>query len=153
RRVFVLPQMEADQPVKYRDSNGGFSFPRIHLSFLCQSLGVFMKRERTAWLISFLLLAIVALPNPLAAQPDSTYLWVRTLVDINHHVLRDYVEPVDETKLEQAAINGMLSQLDPYTNYVPPAEQEQFDRMLEGTFKGVGIQLNQLENGDIEVVT
>lgn len=112
-----------------------------------------MKRERAAWLFSFLLLAIVALRNPLAAQRDSNYLFVRTLVDIHHHVLRDYVEPVDEKKLEEAAINGMLGQLDPFTNYVPPAHQEAFDRMLEGTFEGVGIQLNQLENGDIEVLT
>ncbi len=48
----------------------------------------------------------------------------------------------------------MLGKLDPYTVYVPPAQQEAFDRMLEGSFKGVGIQLEQDEKTlQIEVVT
>ncbi|MGH7175906.1 MAG: S41 family peptidase, partial [Tepidisphaeraceae bacterium] len=45
------------------------------------------------------------------------------------------------------------SELDPFTVYVPPAQQEAFDRILEGTFKGVGVQLNQLDDGRVEVVT
>lgn len=112
-----------------------------------------MNRERIAWLLSFLLLAVCALRSPSAAQRDSDYLFVRTLVDIQRQVATNYVDPVDEAKLEQAAIDGMLNQLDPFTNYVPPARSEDFDRMLEGTFKGIGIELNQLENGQMEVVT
>lgn len=112
-----------------------------------------MNRERIAWLLSFLLLAVCALRSPSAAQRDSDYLFVRTLVDIQRQVATNYVDPVDENKLEQAAIDGMLNQLDPFTNYVPPARSEDFDRMLEGTFKGIGIELNQLENGQMEVVT
>jgi carboxyl-terminal processing protease len=112
-----------------------------------------MNRERAAWLLSVALLTVVALRSPSAAQRDSDYLFVRTLVDIQRQVAANYVDPVDEEKLEQAAIDGMLNQLDPFTNYVPPARTEDFDRMLEGTFKGVGIELNQLENGQIEVVT
>jgi carboxyl-terminal processing protease len=112
-----------------------------------------MNRERIAWLLSFLLLGVVALRSPSAAQRDSDYLFVRTLVDIQRQVAANYVDPVDESKLEQAAIDGMLNQLDPFTNYVPPARIEDFDRMLEGTFKGIGIELNQLDNGAMEVVT
>lgn len=112
-----------------------------------------MNRERIAWLLSFVILAIAAFRNPTSAQRDSDYLFVRTLVDINRQVVNNYVEPVNEKQLELASINGMLGQLDPFTNYVPPAQREQFDRMLEGTFKGVGIELNQLPNGQIEVVT
>src|SRR3954471_10820824 len=112
-----------------------------------------MNRERLAWLLSFLLLGVVALRSPSAAQRDSDYLFVRTLVDIQRQVAANYVDPVDESKLEQAAIDGMLNQLDPFTNYVPPARSEDFDRMLEGTFKGIGIELNQLDNGQMEVVT
>src|SRR5688500_12087282 len=112
-----------------------------------------MNRERAAWLLSVALLTVVALRSPSAAQRDSDYLFVRTLVDIQRQVAANYVDPVDENKLEQAAIDGMLNQLDPFTNYVPPSRTEDFDRMLEGTFKGVGIELNQLENGQIEVVT
>ena len=47
----------------------------------------------------------------------------------------------------------MLGQLDPFTTYVPPANQEEFDNSLEGSFRGVGIQLNQRDDGKIQVVT
>ena len=59
---------------------------------------------------------------------------------------------MDEDKLGTAAINGILGQLDPFTVYVPPANQEEFDQLLEGNFKGVGIQLNQRDDGKVEVV-
>ena len=50
---------------------------------------------------------------------------------------------MDENELRQKAIEGMLGELDPYTVYVPPAEQQRFDRMLGGNFVGVGINLDQ----------
>src|SRR5947209_15797941 len=114
-----------------------------------------MNREKLAWTVSTLLIAILAFQIPHGmAQRDSDYAFVRTLVDIHRQVSNNYVEPVDESKLENGAITGMLGQLDPYTVYVPPAKQEEFDNMLEGSFKGVGIQLNQRESdGKIEVVT
>lgn len=113
-----------------------------------------MNREKIAWMVSVVLLALLAfeLPGSLA-QRDDDYAFVRTLVDIHRQVANNYVEAVDESKLREGAIEGMLGQLDPFTMYVPPAKQEEFDRMLEGSFKGVGIQLNQLQNGAVEVVT
>jgi carboxyl-terminal processing protease len=112
-----------------------------------------MNRERSAWLLSLLLLAVAAFRSPTAAQRDSDYRFVRTLVDINRQVAANYVDPVDQNTLEKGAIDGMLNQLDPFTIYVPPARREEFDRMLEGTFKGVGVQLNQLPSGVWEVLT
>ncbi len=113
-----------------------------------------MNRERFAWTVSVLLIALLAfqLPGSLA-QRDDDYSFVRTLVDIHRQVASNYVEPVDEAKLREGAIEGMLGELDPFTMYVPPAQQEDFERLLEGSFKGVGIQLNQLDNGAVEVVT
>jgi carboxyl-terminal processing protease len=113
-----------------------------------------MNREKIAWSISLLLIATLALRIPGSmAQRDDDYAFVRTLVDIHRQVSANYVEGVDQEKLRQGAIDGLLDQLDPFSMYVPPSRQEEFDRMLEGTFKGVGILLNQLDNGAIEVVT
>ncbi len=113
-----------------------------------------MNREKLAWTISVLLIAILAFQIPHGmAQRDNDYAFVRTLVDIHRQVSTNYVESVDESKLEDAAINGMLGQLDPFTVYVPPAKQEEFDQLLEGNFKGVGIQLNQRDDGKVEVIT
>jgi carboxyl-terminal processing protease len=113
-----------------------------------------MNREKFAWTVSVLLIAMLAfhLEGSLA-QRDDDYSFVRTLVDIHRQVASHYVEPIDESVLRHGAIEGMLGELDPFTMYVPPAKQEEFERLLEGSFKGVGIQLNQLDNGAVEVVT
>src|SRR4051812_34834603 len=113
-----------------------------------------MKREKFAWTVSLILIGVLAfwMPGTLAQREDD-YSFVRTLVDIHRQVAANYVDSVDEQKLRQGAIDGMLGELDPYSVYVPPANQEAFDRMLEGSFKGVGIQLNVTDDGKIEVVT
>jgi carboxyl-terminal processing protease len=101
-----------------------------------------MSRERLAWLVSIVLLAILAfeLPGTLA-QRDDDYSWVRTLVEVERQVVNNYVEPVDAGSLKQNSIKGMLSGLDQFTQYIPPVDEEIFDRMLGGTFPGVGISL------------
>jgi carboxyl-terminal processing protease len=114
-----------------------------------------MNREKIAWLVSVGLIAVLALqiPGSLAARDDD-YSFVRTLVDIHRQVAGNYVDPVDEQRLREGAIDGMLNELDPFSVYVPPSKQEDFDRMLENSFRGVGIQLDQRpEGGPVEVVT
>ncbi len=106
-------------------------------------------------MVSLILITVLAfqLPGSLA-QRDDDYAFVRTLVDIHRQVLRPttsirWMNP----NSAGGAIDGMLGELDPFSVYIPPAHQEEFDRMLEGSFKGVGIQLNQLDDGRVEVVT
>ncbi len=113
-----------------------------------------MNREKVAWMVSVVVIAILAfhIPGTLAHRDDE-YRFVKTLLDIHRQVTVNYVDSVDDQKLEQGAIEGMLGQLDPYTVYVPAANQEQFENMLEGSFRGVGIQLEQNAQGQIEVVT
>jgi carboxyl-terminal processing protease len=113
-----------------------------------------MNREKVAWMVSIVLIGLLALQLPgTMAQRDDDYSFVRTLVDIHRQVSKNYVDGVNEEELRESAIDGMLGKLDPFSVYIPPAQQEDFDRMLDGSFKGVGIQLEQLDNGDIEVVT
>jgi carboxyl-terminal processing protease len=113
-----------------------------------------MNRERIAWTIAVVLVTVFALqvPGTLASR-DEDYAFVRKLVDIHRQVTNNYVDEVDESKMRDAAIDGLMGTLDPYSQYIPPAEQEGFDRMLEGSFRGVGIQLNLTDEGKIEVIT
>jgi carboxyl-terminal processing protease len=113
-----------------------------------------MNREKIAWLISLILIAMLAfqLPGTLARRDDE-YAFVKTLIDLHREIDNNYVEPVDEQKLQSGSINGMMGELDPYSIYVPPAKQNEFDNMLEGSFEGVGIELSVQENGDIQVVS
>jgi carboxyl-terminal processing protease len=114
-----------------------------------------MNREKMAWMVSVLLIALLAFHLPgTMAQRESDYAFVRRLVDIHRQISHNYVEDVDDQKLEQGALEGMFGQLDPFSMYVPPARQQEFDRMLDGSFEGVGIQLNQdPKTKEIEVIT
>ena len=113
-----------------------------------------MNREKLAWILSLILIAMLAfqLPGSMAHRDDD-YAFVKTLIDVHRQVSTNYVEPIDEDKLRNGSVNGMMGELDPYSVYIPAAKAEEFDSMLEGSFKGVGIELSQLENGDIQVVS
>ena len=113
-----------------------------------------MNREKIAWLVSIVLIAMLAfqLPGTLARRDDD-YAFVRTLIDVHRQIDSNYVEPVDEDKLKIGSVNWMMGELDPYSIYVPPARQKDFENLLEGSFEGVGIELSQLENGDIQVIS
>lgn len=114
-----------------------------------------MNREKMAWLVSLLLIAMLAFHLPgTMAQRESDYTFVRRLVEIHRQIANNYVENIDDQKLEQGALEGMFSQLDPFSMYVPPARQQEFDRMLDGSFEGVGIQLNlNAQTKEVEIIT
>lgn len=113
-----------------------------------------MNREKVAWLVSIVAVAMLAfwIPGTLARRDDD-YSFVKALIDIHRQIDANYVEPVDEDKLRFGAINGMMGELDPYSIYIPPAKEKDFNNLLENSFEGVGIELSQLENGDIEVLS
>ncbi len=67
-------------------------------------------------------------------------------------VKSDYVEPVDEKKLITEAISGMVSSLDPHSQYFDKKSFKEFSEGTSGRFVGVGIEINQ-EDGLIKVVS
>ena len=57
-----------------------------------------------------------------------------------------YVDSVDSKKLTEDAINGILSKLDPHSAYTNAADTKKFTEPLEGSFEGIGVQFNMLED-------
>ena len=57
-------------------------------------------------------------------------------------IQRYYVEDVDAAKLIQGGIKGMLSELDPHTNYLPPDIFKEFQDETSGEFGGIGIEIS-----------
>ena len=57
-----------------------------------------------------------------------------------------YVDSVDEVKLTEDAINGMLSKLDPHSSYTNAEETKKMNEPLQGNFDGIGVQFNMLED-------
>ncbi len=91
---------------------------------------------------------------PLSAQEAnerSTYEQLDLFGDIFERVRSAYVEDVDERDLIEAAINGMLSSLDPHSSYLPPEGFEDMRVQTRGEFGGLGIEVT-MEEGFVKVV-
>ena len=67
-------------------------------------------------------------------------------------VKTDYVEPVDDKKLITNAISGMVSSLDPHSQYFDKKSFKEFREGTSGRFVGVGIEITQ-EDGLIKIVS
>ena len=88
------------------------------------------------------------------AQDNSakkTYEYLDLFGDIFERVRSSYVEEVDEQELIEAAIEGMLSSLDPHSSYLPPQNFEDMREQTKGEFGGLGIEVT-MENGFVKVV-
>lgn len=57
-----------------------------------------------------------------------------------------YVDSVDEGKVAEDAIRGMLEKLDPHSNYSTPKEVKELNEPLAGNFEGIGVQFNMVDD-------
>jgi carboxyl-terminal processing protease len=66
---------------------------------------------------------------------------LRTFTDVFNQVRRNYVEEVDDRELLDAAIRGMLMDLDPHSEYLPKPEYKDLDDSSKGRYSGIGISV------------
>ena len=81
----------------------------------------------------------------------NTYEYLDLFGEIFERVRSSYVEDVDEQKLIEAAIHGMLTSLDPHSAYLPPQNFQDMREQTRGEFGGLGIEVT-MENGFVKVV-
>ena len=85
--------------------------------------------------------AVFALPRPSAAE-DEYYELMQVFVDTFEQIDRNYVKDVDKRELVDAAVRGMLAELDPYSNYISAEELAGFTEDIEQEFGGIGVNVN-----------
>ncbi|MEM0938056.1 MAG: S41 family peptidase [Pseudomonadota bacterium] len=94
--------------------------------------------------------------GPLIAQESSrnssVYEQLDLFGDIFERIRAQYVEQVDEAELIEAAINGMLTSLDPHSSYLSPQDADDMRVQTRGEFGGLGIEVTQ-EEGFVKVVS
>jgi carboxyl-terminal processing protease len=102
------------------------------------------------------ILLTTQIAGPLLAQePKKTstvYEQLDLFGDIFERIRSEYVEDVDTNKLIEAAINGMLTSLDPHSSYMPPKDFDDMRVQTRGEFGGLGIEVTQ-EDGFVKVVS
>ena len=87
-----------------------------------------------------------------STKSADTYKQLDLFADVFEVVRNQYVEPVTDNKLVEGAINGMLSALDPHSNYMNEKEFTDLTDQTKGEFGGLGLEVNE-ENGLIKVVS
>ena len=87
-----------------------------------------------------------------ASENKLTYEQLSLFGDIFERIREKYVEEVNDEDLIRAAINGMLTSLDPHSSYLPPSDFGQMKVQTRGEFGGLGIEVTQ-EEGYVKVVS
>lgn len=80
------------------------------------------------------------------------YELFKLFADTVDQIERNYVKPVDRRELIEAAIRGLTTELDPYSNYIPPSDIEHFRSSIDSEFGGIGIQVTT-EHGQLTVIS
>ena len=83
---------------------------------------------------------------------SETYRQLELFGDIFERIRGQYVEEVDDEKLIEAAIDGMLTSLDPHSSYLSPEDAADMRVQTRGAFGGLGIEVT-MENGFVKVVS
>ncbi len=77
---------------------------------------------------------------------DEYFELMQVFVDTFDEIDQNYVKDVDRRQLIESAIRGMLTDLDPYSDYISPEELAKFNESVDQEFVGVGIQVRFIEN-------
>ena len=103
------------------------------------------KTPRTLLLPLFAMAAITILafdPQSVLNMRQATPPAYQKLVTAERAISELYVDSVDEDKLVEDAIRGMLEKLDPHSTYSSPEETKELNEPLQGNFSGIGITFN-----------
>jgi carboxyl-terminal processing protease len=93
-----------------------------------------------------------AVPASGPRTSDEVYSDLDLFGEVFDRIRAEYVEAPDERKLIHAALQGMLTSLDPHSGYMEPVEYSDVQEDTSGQFGGLGIEV-QMEDGVIKVVS
>jgi carboxyl-terminal processing protease len=98
---------------------------------------------------------VAASDDPDAVDSASTTVpldEIRRYVGVYNAVKQAYVDPIDDRKLMQSAIRGLLLDLDPHSTYFERRDAEAFDEGTSGAYGGIGVEVMQLPDGSVRVI-
>lgn len=87
-----------------------------------------------------------------SAEEADTYELLNLFGEVMERAKTSYVEEVDDKKLIESAINGMLVSLDPHSSYLDAQSYKYMNEQTKGKFGGLGIEVT-MENGVVKIVS
>ncbi|MBI4209467.1 MAG: S41 family peptidase [Deltaproteobacteria bacterium] len=115
-----------------------------------------MDRRKFSYAIAVVLaltcLLYVGWQQHVEAVTRETYERLEIFSDVLKKVKDHYVEEVDDEKLIYGAIQGMISDLDPHSSFLPPKSNEDMEIAIKGSFEGLGIEI-AIRDGILTVIS
>lgn len=114
------------------------------------------KQSNFKYFLGFSFL-LTGFTSPVLAQNADTHFELSKNMEVFSNIFKElntyYVDPIEPGKLTKVAIDAMLDDLDPYTNYITEADIEDYEFMTTGKYGGIGAALRKKDNdtyiGDI----
>ncbi len=103
-------------------------------------------------IIFFILLNLFLVKNFLSASEENIYDKIDLFGEVLNKINKEYVEEIDQSEAMDAAINGVLQSLDPYSAYMSPESFENMQTETSGEFGGLGIEVS-MEAGVVKVIS
>ena len=88
----------------------------------------------------------------LSENSDELYQKIDLFSEVLEKIKEDYVEDIDQSEVMDAAINGVLRSLDPYSAYMSPEMFDNMETETKGSFGGLGIEVG-MEAGVVKVIS
>jgi carboxyl-terminal processing protease len=124
----------------------------LRLLMVSKTRNVLLLAAGMALGLSFGLAHGVLADKPAALGAELPWQDARMLSEVLERVKRDYVNPVDDHQLLQAAIRGMVSSLDPYSAFLDSDEYDEIKISSSGEYSGVGIEVS-MEDDQVVVIS
>ena len=103
-------------------------------------------------IILFLVISIFCSKNSYSASEKDIYEKIDLFSEVLNKINKEYVDEVDQSEAMDAAINGVLQSLDPYSAYMSPESFQNMQTETSGEFGGLGIEVS-MESGVVKVIS
>ena len=103
-------------------------------------------------IILFLVISIFCSKNSYSASEENIYEKIDLFSEVLSKINKEYVDEVDQSEAMDAAINGVLQSLDPYSAYMSPESFQNMQTETSGEFGGLGIEVS-MESGVVKVIS
>lgn len=109
-------------------------------------------RAVLAWVVLIAVTCVVVFSSEIKAFAKDRYTDLQLFTKVLNLIQQYYVEEVDTQKLIYGGIKGMLRELDPHTNFLPPEIFKEFESETSGEFGGLGIEIT-IQKGILTVIS
>ena len=104
-------------------------------------------------ILKIIIILLLGIPNKVYSQNiDGLYEKIDLFSEVLEKIQNEYVDEIDQAETMDAAINGLLQSLDPYSGYMNPEIFEESQSETSGEFGGLGIEVS-MEAGVVKVIS